>query len=100
VQPGRVLSPGVVRVGRVDLALDGGPIAAGTEVQWCIRPEDVQLSEAGAYRATVTDAAVLGTVVEYIVSLDMPVPNFAPGRRVLRASLPARPAASTSPPRR
>jgi ABC-type Fe3+/spermidine/putrescine transport system ATPase subunit/ABC-type sulfate transport system permease component len=89
VQPGRVLSPGVVRVGRVNLALDSGTLAAGTEVLWCIRPEDVQLSEAGTYRATVTDAAVLGAVVEYVVRFDDAGPelrarasrstSFAPG---------------------
>lgn len=70
VHPGRVLSPGLVRVGRADLDLDTGGAEAGTDVLWCIRPEEVRLSEAGTYRATVTDAAILGAVVEFVVQLD------------------------------
>jgi molybdate transport system permease protein len=70
VHPGRVLAPGLVRVGRVDLDLDTGAVAAGTEVLWCIRPEEVRLSEVGTYRATVIDAAILGAVVEFVVRLD------------------------------
>jgi hypothetical protein len=45
-------------------------VEAGTEVLWCIRPEEVLLSEAGTYRATVTDAAILGAVVEFVVHFD------------------------------
>jgi molybdate transport system permease protein len=70
VHAGRVLSPGLVRVGRVDLGLDTGAVDAGTEVLWCIRPEEVRLSEGGTYRATVTDAAILGAVVEFVVRFD------------------------------
>jgi ABC-type Fe3+/spermidine/putrescine transport system ATPase subunit len=70
VHAGRVLSPGLVRVGQVDLGLDTGAVEAGTEVLWCIRPEEVRLSEGGTYRATVTDAAVLGAVVEFVVRFD------------------------------
>jgi molybdate transport system permease protein len=70
VHPGRVLAPGVVRVGRVDLELDTGALAAGAEVLWCIRPEEVRLSEVGSHRATVIDTAVLGAVVEFVVRLD------------------------------
>jgi molybdate transport system permease protein len=91
VHPGRVVSPGVVRVGPVDLALDTGGLAAGTDLLWCIRPEEVQLSETGTYRATVTDAAVIGAVVEFVVRFDDAGPElrargprsriFAPGTR-------------------
>ncbi|MGA7417992.1 MAG: ATP-binding cassette domain-containing protein [Acidimicrobiales bacterium] len=91
VHPGRVVSAGVVRVGGFDLALDTGGLGPGTEVLWCIRPEEVRLSEAGTYPATVIDAAVLGAVVEFVVQLDETGPElrarasrsmtFAPGTR-------------------
>ncbi|HEY1466187.1 MAG TPA: ATP-binding cassette domain-containing protein, partial [Acidimicrobiales bacterium] len=70
VHPGRVLAPGLVRVGRVDLELDTGAVAPRAEVLWCIRPEEVRLSEVGTHRATVIDTAVLGAVVEFVVRLD------------------------------
>jgi ABC-type Fe3+/spermidine/putrescine transport system ATPase subunit len=54
----------------VDVDLDTGAVAAGTEVLWCIRPEEVRLSEVGTYRATIIDAAILGAVVEFVVRLD------------------------------
>jgi ABC-type Fe3+/spermidine/putrescine transport system ATPase subunit len=54
----------------VDLELDTGALAAGAEVLWCIRPEEVRLSEVGSHRATVIDTAVLGAVVEFVVRLD------------------------------
>ena len=91
VHPGRVVSAGVVRAGGFDLALDAGDLGPGREVLWCIRPEEVRLSEAGTYPATVTDAAVLGAVVEFVVQLDETGPElraqasrstvFAPGTR-------------------
>jgi ABC-type Fe3+/spermidine/putrescine transport system ATPase subunit/ABC-type sulfate transport system permease component len=89
VHSGRVESPGVVRAGGVDLALDSGALASGTEVLWCVRPEEVRLSDVGSYPATVTDAAILGAVVEYVVRFDQAGPElraraprstmFAPG---------------------
>ncbi len=91
VHPGRVVSAGVVRAGGFDLALDTGDLGPGREVLWCIRPEEVRLSEAGTYPATVTDAAVLGAVVEFVVQLEDTGPElrarasrstiFAPGTR-------------------
>jgi hypothetical protein len=70
VHAGRVAAPGAVRAGGVELALDTGNLAPGTEVLWCIRPEEVQLSAAGTYPATVADAAILGAAAEFVVRLD------------------------------
>ena len=91
VHPGRVVSAGVVRAEEFDLALDTIGLGPGTEVLWCIRPEEVRLSEAGTYPATVTDAAVLGAIVEFVVQLDDTGPQlrarasrsvtYAPGTR-------------------
>jgi hypothetical protein len=91
VHPGRVVSAGTVRTGGVDLALDSADLAPGTDVLWCIRPEEVRLSETGTYPVIVTDAAILGAVVEFVVRFDDAGPElrarasrstvFAPGSR-------------------
>ncbi|MGH9047112.1 MAG: ATP-binding cassette domain-containing protein [Acidimicrobiales bacterium] len=66
---GRVRSSGVVEVAGTAVAMDSGDLLPGTEVLWCIRPEEVQLTEEGTHRALVVDRVELGATSELLLEL-------------------------------
>jgi len=78
VGPDGWLEAGGLRIGpmAVDLAPD-------TAVEWCIHPEHVEIGPAGAYSATVVDAAELGaaTALQLRVGTDLYVRARLTGRR-------------------
>jgi ABC-type Fe3+/spermidine/putrescine transport system ATPase subunit len=69
IAPGVVESAGVLRAGEllVGLAESVGP--PGTHVTWCVRPEEVDLTDPDGHPAVVLDAVHLGPVVELVVEL-------------------------------
>jgi molybdate transport system permease protein len=80
---GRVRSSGVAATA---IAMDSGDLLPDAEVFWCIRPDEVVLSEAGLYRATVVDSIDLGAASELLLELS---PGFelevrVPGQSYLR----------------
>jgi ABC-type sulfate/molybdate transport systems ATPase subunit len=68
LQTGRVVGAGRIESAGLSLAVDTGPMAPGTEVWWCIRPEHVVLLDAGGQvSATVLDVADLGSRTELVL---------------------------------
>ena len=67
--PGLVRRSGEVQLGDSLVAMDTGPLSAGSEVLWSIRPEQVSLVDDGPYAATVVDTADLGSVTEVVLRL-------------------------------
>jgi molybdate transport system permease protein len=78
-------SGNAIRVGGIVLEAGANLGSPGTEVSWCIRPEDVRLDvrtdTAQGHPATVVDVVAIGPVVEVTVRL--------PGGAELAAALPA-----------
>ncbi len=58
-----------LRAGALDIPLARPPAAPGTEVAWCVRPEDVRVDGSG-HPATVLDVVALGPVTELTLELD------------------------------
>ncbi|HXR54532.1 MAG TPA: ATP-binding cassette domain-containing protein [Acidimicrobiales bacterium] len=68
LQVGRVSRPGTVQSRGLSLIADTGTMAPGTEVWWCIRPEQVAvLGAGGPLSATVLDVADLGSRTELVL---------------------------------
>lgn len=94
---GRVVADGEVLVGSETLTVVTDGLAAGTEVIWSIRPEEISLEEAGPYGAVVLDCADLGAVASIVVEVAGGVrlearsairAPYVPGARV-QVALPA-----------
>jgi ABC-type Fe3+/spermidine/putrescine transport system ATPase subunit/ABC-type sulfate transport system permease component len=66
---GTVVEPSALRAEGAIVAIDHTDLSRGTEVLWCIRPEDVVIAPDGALRATVLDSADLGTFTTTTVRL-------------------------------
>ncbi|MHB1474103.1 MAG: TOBE domain-containing protein, partial [Dermatophilaceae bacterium] len=64
-----VASPTAITTGRLLLTADTARLPRGTDVLWCIRPEHVTITDDGAYRATVTDIADIGTLTTLTLQL-------------------------------
>lgn len=94
---GRILAPGRILTGGLELAASTGELPPGSEIAWTVRPEDVRLEPRGAYRALVLDAVTLGATHETTVvtsSLEFTIrtarpPLLAAGSEC-RIHLPAR----------
>ena len=68
LQAGWVSRPGTVESRGLSLIADTGTMAPGTEVWWCIRPEQVAvLGAGGPLSATVLDVADLGSRTELVL---------------------------------
>jgi molybdate transport system permease protein len=67
---GTVVAADMLRAGTLLLETSPSQIAAGTDVLWCVRPENVRLHPDGRYPATVIDVADLGAIVTAVVRLD------------------------------
>jgi len=65
----RSVSTTAVANGAVTIATSPHGLAPGTEVVWCVRPEHIDLSASGPYRAEVIDVADLGAVTAATVRL-------------------------------
>jgi molybdate transport system permease protein len=70
VHEASVVGHGLIASGGVELAAWTGELPVGTELAWGVRPEDIVLEPAGAYRAEVLDAVTLGAVVELTVAIE------------------------------
>jgi molybdate transport system permease protein len=78
ILPGVVEDPGWVRANGVRLRTSATETyAPGTDVEWCVRPEDLRVHEAGGagrmagYPAVVRDAFQLGATTELHLSVDV-----------------------------
>ncbi|HEX5119282.1 MAG TPA: ATP-binding cassette domain-containing protein [Pseudonocardiaceae bacterium] len=69
IGPGVLESPRQLLAGglRVELAGSAGP--AGTQVTWCVPPEDVDIDAPDGHPAVVLDVVHLGPLVELVVAL-------------------------------
>jgi len=66
---GRVLQTGTVEVSGLAVSMETGDLNPGTEVLWCIRPEEVRIGLDGDLRATVVDSVNLGVSRRILVAL-------------------------------
>ncbi|HEX4722912.1 MAG TPA: ATP-binding cassette domain-containing protein [Pseudonocardiaceae bacterium] len=66
--PGVIDLDGALLAGELRITL-ARPIPPGTQVTWCVRPEDVSISDPTGHPATVLDAVHIGPVVELVVEL-------------------------------
>jgi molybdate transport system ATP-binding protein/molybdate transport system permease protein len=82
---GRIVRSGWIASGAVELRAWTGELAAGSEVAWAVRPEDIELDHRGPYRAEVRDAVELGSAVELTVTVE----ELELTVRVPRGSAPA-----------
>lgn len=67
---GTAITADTLRAGTLLLETMPGRIAAGTDVLWCVRPENVHLRPDGRYPATLLDIADLGAIMTAVVRLD------------------------------
>jgi ABC-type sulfate/molybdate transport systems ATPase subunit/ABC-type sulfate transport system permease component len=67
---GTVLRPGTVGVAGLELPARTGELAAGTPVDWAVRPEEIRLEAADGHRGTVLDVVALGAVAEVSVLIE------------------------------
>lgn len=61
LHPATVTGPSEITAGRLAIPIGRTELPAGTDILWCIRPEHINVSADGAYPATVTDIADIGT---------------------------------------
>jgi len=66
---GRVLWSGTVEVSGTAVSMETGNLPTGTELLWCIRPEEVRIGTDGDLRATVIDGVNLGVSRRILVAL-------------------------------
>jgi molybdate transport system permease protein len=66
---GRVLQSGTVEVSGIRVSMETGDLSPGTELLWCIRPEEVRIGTDGDLRATVIDSVNLGVSRRVLVAL-------------------------------
>jgi molybdate transport system permease protein len=66
---GQVTGAGRIVTAGIELRVAAQKFAPGTPVAWCLRAEQVQLTDKGAYAATVVDIVDLGASWEAIVRL-------------------------------
>jgi len=66
---GRVLRPGRIVAGQLELAAPTGELVPGHAVTWAIRPEEIALGPAGAHPATVIDTFTVGAVDEITLAV-------------------------------
>ncbi|HEX9335493.1 MAG TPA: ABC transporter ATP-binding protein, partial [Pseudonocardiaceae bacterium] len=66
--PGVIDPDGVLVAGELRITL-AESITPGTPVTWCVRPEDISLTDPDGHPGVVTDAVHLGPVVELVVEL-------------------------------
>ena len=59
-----------MRAGELHVALTEAPGRPGTEVSWCVRPEDVFVHATRGHPATVVDVVALGPVTELTLAID------------------------------
>ncbi len=67
--PGVLESAGVLRAGELRITLADSPGPPGTQVTWCVRPEEIDLTDPNGHPAIVLDAVHIGPVVELVVEL-------------------------------
>jgi len=68
-QRGRVTGRGSIACGLVELTAPVEGLAAGSEVAWAVRAEDIALEPSGRYRGEVLDVVRLGALSELTVAL-------------------------------
>lgn len=81
LSPGVVRSSGQVQLGNAVVAMDTGALSVGSEVLWCVRPEQISLVDGGPYRAVIVDTVDLGTVTDVILRVgdDLELQMRVPG---------------------
>jgi len=68
--PGAISSPETIAVGSLLIAAETNGIPPGTDVLWCVRPEQIALTHEGdGYPAAVLDVADLGALTTIAVQL-------------------------------
>jgi molybdate transport system permease protein len=67
---GHVLAADSIISAGVELTAHVEGLARGAEIEWAVRPEDIELDQSGPYRAEVLDAVGLGSIVELTVSIE------------------------------
>jgi ABC-type sulfate/molybdate transport systems ATPase subunit/ABC-type sulfate transport system permease component len=102
---GRVLRAGELEIplgeDADELLAAGAPVAPGTPVSWCVRPEEVRITEHDGHPARVLDVVSLGPLVEVTLALvgggelTATVPNLPDAPRPVigttcRVTLPSR----------
>jgi len=70
INPGRVVAANTLSTGTVTIMVHPNGFPAGAEVLWCVRPEQIDLSDSGRYPAQILDVARLGAATAVEVRLD------------------------------
>jgi molybdate transport system permease protein len=87
---GQVVEDGTVASGGLVLVADTGGLPVGTEVRWCVSPEQVGLATVGDHPAIVRDLVDLATSTELVVEVGCSVELevVVPGRLSLPVGAP------------
>ncbi|MEU3345333.1 ATP-binding cassette domain-containing protein [Streptomyces sp. NPDC006700] len=66
---GHLVDPHTLDVDGTRIPVATTDLPTGTPVAWCIRPEDVRLTNTGGHRATILDTVQLGAITEIRAAL-------------------------------
>jgi molybdate transport system permease protein len=70
INPARSVAPTALSTGTLTIAVNPTAFPAGVDVLWCVRPEQIDISDSGRYPAQIVDVARLGAATAVEVRLD------------------------------
>jgi len=70
INPARTVAANTLSTGTVTITVSPTRLPADIDVLWCVRPEQIDISDSGRYPAHILDVARLGAATEVEVRLD------------------------------